>query len=64
MHEDGTLSEEEHHWLTMRAEGGFGCCDTDRIGVANQGDTRRRQIGAAHTQGGAWREASARHARR
>lgn len=23
-HEDGTLSDEEYHWLTMRAEGGFG----------------------------------------
>ncbi len=23
-HEDGTLSEEEFHWLTMRAKGGFG----------------------------------------
>jgi 2,4-dienoyl-CoA reductase-like NADH-dependent reductase (Old Yellow Enzyme family) len=23
-HADGTLSNEEHHWLTMRAQGGFG----------------------------------------
>jgi 2,4-dienoyl-CoA reductase-like NADH-dependent reductase (Old Yellow Enzyme family) len=23
-HTDGTLSDEEHHWLTMRAKGGFG----------------------------------------
>ena len=23
-HEDGVLSDEEYHWLTMRAEGGFG----------------------------------------
>ncbi|MBT8244539.1 MAG: NADH:flavin oxidoreductase [Winogradskyella sp.] len=23
-HEDGTLSDEEYHWLTMRAKGGFG----------------------------------------
>ena len=23
-HEDGTMSEEEFHWLTMRAKGGFG----------------------------------------
>ncbi len=23
-HEDGVLSEEEFHWLTMRAKGGFG----------------------------------------
>jgi 2,4-dienoyl-CoA reductase-like NADH-dependent reductase (Old Yellow Enzyme family) len=23
-HDDGRLSEEEFHWLTMRAEGGFG----------------------------------------
>lgn len=23
-HPDGTLSDEEHHWLTMRAKGGFG----------------------------------------
>ena len=23
-HEDGVMSEEEYHWLTKRAEGGFG----------------------------------------
>ena len=23
-HEDGVLSDEEFHWLTMRAKGGFG----------------------------------------
>ena len=23
-HEDGTLSNEEYNWLTMRAKGGFG----------------------------------------
>ena len=26
-HEDGVMSEEEFHWLTMRSKGGFGLTD-------------------------------------
>jgi 2,4-dienoyl-CoA reductase-like NADH-dependent reductase (Old Yellow Enzyme family) len=36
-HADGTLSDEEFHWLTMRAKGGFGLtmtCAEDRPGLS------------------------------
>ena len=29
-HADGTLSDDEYHWLTQRARGGFGATPTGR----------------------------------
>jgi 2,4-dienoyl-CoA reductase-like NADH-dependent reductase (Old Yellow Enzyme family) len=36
-HKDGTLSDEEFHWLTMRAQGGFGLTMTCASHVQEQG---------------------------
>ncbi|MEZ5260032.1 MAG: hypothetical protein R2705_25035 [Ilumatobacteraceae bacterium] len=36
-HPDGTLSDEEHHWLTMRADGGFGTVVTCAASVSATG---------------------------
>ena len=38
-HEDGTLSDDEYHWLTMRAKGGFGLTMTcaSHVQAAGQG---------------------------
>lgn len=36
-HKDGTLSDEEFHWLTMRAKGGFGLTMTCASHVQEQG---------------------------
>ena len=36
-HEDGALSDEEIHWLTMRAEGGFGIVTTAAANVTKTG---------------------------
>jgi 2,4-dienoyl-CoA reductase-like NADH-dependent reductase (Old Yellow Enzyme family) len=38
-HVDGTLSDDEHHWLTMRAEGGFSLVMTcaSHVSAAGQG---------------------------
>ena len=36
-HEDGSLSDEEIHWLTMRAKGGFGIVTTAAANVTETG---------------------------
>ena len=36
-HEDGALSDEEIHWLTMRAKGGFGIVTTAAANVTETG---------------------------
>ena len=36
-HADGTLSDDEIHWLTMRAKGGFGLVMTAAAHVQRQG---------------------------
>jgi len=43
--EDGTLSEEEFKWLTMRAEGGFGLTMTCAAHVQAIGKEITGQIG-------------------
>ncbi len=53
-HEDGTLSEEEFHWLTMRAEGGFGLTMTCASHVQANGKGFPGQLGIysdTHIQG-------------
>ena len=44
-HEDGRLSEDELHWLTMRAEGGFGLTMTCASHVQLQGKGFPGQLG-------------------
>jgi 2,4-dienoyl-CoA reductase-like NADH-dependent reductase (Old Yellow Enzyme family) len=44
-HDDGTLSEEEFHWLTMRAKGGFGLTMTCAAHVQAQGRGFPGQLG-------------------
>ncbi|MBT8220024.1 MAG: NADH:flavin oxidoreductase [Bacteroidia bacterium] len=44
-HEDGTLSEEEFHWLTMRARGGFGLVMTCASHVQANGKGFPGQLG-------------------
>ncbi|MFM9083801.1 MAG: NADH:flavin oxidoreductase, partial [Actinomycetota bacterium] len=44
-HEDGTLSDEEHRWLTMRAEGGFGLTMTCASHVQEVGKGFSGQLG-------------------
>ncbi|MEY4365561.1 MAG: hypothetical protein RLZZ305_905 [Actinomycetota bacterium] len=44
-HEDGTLSDDEHHWLTMRAEGGFGLTMTCASHVQEVGKGFSGQLG-------------------
>ena len=44
-HEDGTLSEAEFHWLTSRAEGGFGLIFTCASHVAKDGQGWPGELG-------------------
>lgn len=44
-HEDGTVSEAERHWLTMRAEGGFGLTMTAASHVQKVGQGFPGQLG-------------------
>ena len=44
-HPDGTLSDEEHHWLTMRAGGGFGLTMTCAAHVQRVGQGFPGQLG-------------------
>jgi len=44
-HDDGTLSEDEFRWLTMRAEGGFGLTMTCASHVQSQGRGFPGQLG-------------------
>jgi 2,4-dienoyl-CoA reductase-like NADH-dependent reductase (Old Yellow Enzyme family) len=44
-HEDGVCSEEEHHWLTMRAKGGFGLTMTCAAHVQAEGKGFPGQLG-------------------
>lgn len=45
-HPDGTLSEDEHHWLAMRAAGGFGLVMTAAAHVQAVGQGFPGQLGA------------------
>jgi len=44
-HTDGTLSDDEHHWLTMRAQGGFGLTMTCAAHVQAVGQGFPGQLG-------------------
>ena len=44
-HEDGRLSDEEFHWLTMRAKGNFGLTMTCAAHVQRQGQGFPGQLG-------------------
>ena len=44
-HVDGTLSDDEYHWLTMRAKGGFGCTMTCASHVQRIGQGFAGQLG-------------------
>lgn len=44
-HPDGRLSDEEHHWLTMRARGGFGLTMTCAAHVQRVGQGFPGQLG-------------------
>lgn len=44
-HEDGVLSDEEFHWLTMRAKGGFGLTMTCAAHVQAAGKGFPGQLG-------------------
>lgn len=44
-HADGTLSDDEHHWLTLRAEGGFGLTMTCAAHVQAIGQGFPGQLG-------------------
>ena len=44
-HDDGTLSDEEYRWLTMRAEGGFGLTMTCAAHVIANGQGFSGQLG-------------------
>ena len=44
-HEDGTLSDDEFHWLTMRAKGGFGLTMTCASHVQENGNGFPGQLG-------------------
>ncbi|MEZ5280330.1 MAG: NADH:flavin oxidoreductase [Acidimicrobiales bacterium] len=44
-HPDGTLSDEEHRWLTMRAEGGYGAVMTAAAHVQSIGQGFPGQLG-------------------
>ena len=47
-HADGVLSDEEFHWLTMRAEGGFGLTMTCAAHVQARGQGFPGQLGIFH----------------
>ena len=49
-HDDGTLSDEEFHWLTMRAQGGFGLTMTCAAHVQAMGQGFPGQLGAFSDQ--------------
>ena len=44
-HEDGVLSQEEHHWLTMRGKGGFGIVTTAAANVTELGRGWEGELG-------------------
>lgn len=44
-HEDGTLGDDELHWLSMRAEGGFGAIETCAAHVARDGQGWAGELG-------------------
>ncbi|MET0248217.1 MAG: NADH:flavin oxidoreductase [Sphingobium sp.] len=44
-HADGTLSDDEYHWLTKRAEGGFGLTMTCAAHVSREGQGFPGQLG-------------------
>ncbi|HVY45574.1 MAG TPA: NADH:flavin oxidoreductase [Minicystis sp.] len=44
-HDDGTLSDEEARWLTMRADGGFGVVETCAAYVARDGKAWPGELG-------------------
>jgi 2,4-dienoyl-CoA reductase-like NADH-dependent reductase (Old Yellow Enzyme family) len=53
-HDDGTLSDDEFHWLTMRAKGGFGMTMTCGVYVRDEGKGFDGQLGLtknAHLDG-------------
>jgi 2,4-dienoyl-CoA reductase-like NADH-dependent reductase (Old Yellow Enzyme family) len=53
-HVDGTLSDDEYHWLTLRAQGGFGGTMTCASHVQAQGQGFPGQLGCwtdAHLPG-------------
>ena len=53
-HVDGTLSDDEYHWLTLRARGGFGATMTCASHVQAQGQGFPGQLGCwsdAHLPG-------------
>ncbi|KGE89375.1 MAG: NADH:flavin oxidoreductase [Phaeodactylibacter xiamenensis] len=47
-HEDGTLSDDEYHWLTMRAKGQFGLVMTCASNVQPDGKCWPGQLGIYH----------------
>lgn len=47
-HEDGTLSDDEYHWLTMRAQGQFGLVMTCASNVQPNGKCWPGQLGIYH----------------
>lgn len=44
-HDDGSLSDDELHWLVMRARGGFGMVETCAAHVAEDGQAWRGELG-------------------
>jgi 2,4-dienoyl-CoA reductase-like NADH-dependent reductase (Old Yellow Enzyme family) len=44
-HDDGSLSDEELHWLTVRAQGGFGVVETCAAHVAEDGQAWPGELG-------------------
>ena len=47
-HDDGTLSDAEFQWLTMRAKGGFGMTMTCGVYVSDEGKGFPGQLGLTH----------------
>ncbi|MEZ4302007.1 MAG: NADH:flavin oxidoreductase [Polyangiaceae bacterium] len=47
-HADGTLSDEELHWLKMRAAGGFGVVETCAVYVTDDGKAWDGELGASN----------------
>ncbi|MDA7463309.1 NADH:flavin oxidoreductase [Candidatus Poseidonia alphae] len=44
-HDDGVLSQEEHHWLTLRGKGGFGIVTTAAANVTEHGRGWEGELG-------------------
>ena len=44
-HEDGALSDDEHHWLTLRSKGGFGIVTTAAANVTEHGRGWEGELG-------------------